>query len=110
VSLLCSVPAVADIKTAQDHLAMIRQLAIAKWGEDTSAHGTPNWQPAIVKAYCDLAREHGDEGATPRNRRSQLLRVLLEEKGGSCSADTLILLYAVVDCRLEVFRDEHLKL
>jgi hypothetical protein len=95
------------LKMSKDHVALIQQMAIDRWGEEITRYGTPKWQAELVNAYCEVLQSQGDLTAKPLNRRSQVLRVLLdEEKKGGCNADTLICLYAAVNCRLDVVKLE----
>lgn len=94
-----------SLKTCKDHIALIQRLAIERWGSEITGYGKPKWQPELVNAYCAIAQAQGEEDAKPVNRRSQIMRAL---ETGSCTADTLILLYAALGCRLEVVREERL--
>ena len=89
-------------KTCKDHIAKIEKLAIAKWGEAKNGYGGLEWQRSLVERYVELENEENPDEtkkATPNRRRSQIIRAL--EKG-TCTADTLILLYAAVDCEIQV--------
>jgi hypothetical protein len=77
-----------DRLTAEAVLGKVKELAIAKWGED-------DWMARLVQIYAKL------DGTTPVKRRSQIGRVF---EVGSCTLDTAILLLECVGCRLKIER------
>lgn len=85
----------ALMKSCKAHLELISQLAAKKWGDD--------WMAGLIREYCKISQSNGEDGATYNNRRNQIKRVFTV---GSCTADTLIILYYAVGCELEVSRKE----
>jgi hypothetical protein len=83
------------MKSCKAHLDLISKLAAEKWGD--------NWLNELVKDYCKIAQSQGDETAIPNNRKGQIKRAF---EVGSCTADTLIILYYAIGCELEVSRKQ----
>lgn len=92
--MLMSLAENLEITTCSAILERIQQRAQKKWGE--------KWLPNLVREYVVIAREHGsekDKNATAINRRPQIERAFT---AGSCTADTLIMLAAAVQCRFQL--------
>ena len=81
-----------ELTTCKAILERIKARAIARWSEE-------RWQSNLVREYCNIALENGEENATPVNRRGQIVRAF---EVGSCSVDTLIMLAASVGCRFQM--------
>jgi hypothetical protein len=81
------------MKSCKSHLDLISKLAAEKWGDV--------WMNELIKEYCRISRENGEAAATPNNRKGQIRRAF---EVGSCTADTLIILYYAIGCELEISR------
>ena len=79
------------MKSCKEHLETISRLAAEKWGEV--------WVKQLTKEYCKISQLNGDESAAYENRRSQIKRAF---EIGSCSADTLLILYESIGCEIQV--------
>ena len=83
------------MKSCKSHLELISKLAAEKWGDA--------WMKELTREYCKISQSQGEETATYDNRRTQIKRVF---EIGSCTADTLIILYYAIDCELEISRKQ----
>ena len=79
------------MKSCKDHLEAIQKVSIDKWGD--------RWQLELVRAYVQILQRNGDEIATVNNRKTQIVRAF---SAGSCTADTLIILYDAIGYELSV--------
>lgn len=85
------------MKTCKDHLALISKLAEEQWND--------KWQLEIVRAYVGVINKQSAEQTTVDKRKTTIARVF---NVGSCTADTLITLYAAVNCEIQINRQQQL--
>lgn len=83
------------MKSCKSHLELISKLAAEKWGEV--------WMSELIREYCKISQLNGEDAATPNNRKGQIKRAF---QVGSCTADTLIILYYAIGCELEISRKQ----
>ena len=79
------------MKLCKDHLELISRLAEEQWGD--------KWQLEIVRAYVGVVNSQSGEQTTVDKRKTTIARAF---SVGSCTADTLINLYAAVNCEIQV--------
>jgi hypothetical protein len=89
--MLMSLADPLEITKCSAILDRIQQRAQKRWGE--------KWLVNLVREYVAIARDQGDQVATVTNRRNQIERAF---NAGSCTADTLIMLAAAVQCRFQL--------
>ncbi len=82
---------IVEITTSKAILDRIQHQAEKQWGD--------KWMANLVKEYVKIAREQGDEKATPVSRRTQIERAF---ERGSCNLDTAIMLAAALGCRFQM--------
>ena len=88
----------AAVKSCKEHLETISRLAAEKWGEV--------WVKQLTKEYCKISQLNGDDSAVYENRRTQIKRAF---EIGSCTADTLLVLYHAIDCEIQVLQHRSVK-
>ena len=83
------------MKSCKSHLELISTLSAEKWGDA--------WMKELIREYCKISQSQGEDAATYDNRRNQIRRAF---EVGSCTADTLIVLYYAIGCELEISRKQ----
>jgi hypothetical protein len=89
--MLLSSPENLEVTTCKSILAKVEERARKKWGQ--------KWLANLTHEYVAIAKSQGDETATFERRRAQLGRTF---ENGSCNADTLLILVAAVDCKIQL--------
>jgi hypothetical protein len=79
-------------EVARRLLKKVKERAILRWGER-------KWELELIRAYCQLYRQKGDENVTIDRRRTQIRRVF---SAYSCTLETAIALATCVGCKVQL--------